>query len=278
VPTAEGPRAPAPRAGDAYLYFALACAITWLLAIPAARAWIRHQAPSPGAVACAGLSAFGPLLAALAIAGPQRRLRELFGRWRAHPAWIALALLAAPLLHALATSMFASVGGRPSEWFHPPVTPESLAAMVVFPLGEEFGWRGFAHPRMVARFGPVRGSLALGAVWGLWHLAYAVTPQAGGFDPFVFGMTMIELPLYALVIAWIFERANRSMAVAIAFHIGAHIDQIERAPRAELGLHLAHLAVLAVAATLAARALAPRAPRPQGGYGKSAVGAVGSTS
>ena len=264
------------RPADTYIYFGLACAITWLLALPAALAWIRHQAPSAGAVASAGLSAFGPLLAALAVAGPQRRLREVFGRWRTPPAWIALALLAAPFLHALATSLFATVGGRPSEWFHPPVTPESLAALVVFPLGEEFGWRGFAHPRLVARFGAVRGSLILGVVWGLWHLVYAVTPQAGAFDPFVFGMTMIELPLYSLIIAWLFERAGRSMAVAIAFHLGAHVDHIERAPRAELGLHAAHLLILVAAAFLAARALARRAP--QRGYGKSTVGAVGSTS
>ncbi|HEY7372520.1 MAG TPA: CPBP family intramembrane glutamic endopeptidase [Polyangia bacterium] len=266
------------RSADIYVYFALACAITWLLALPAALAWLRHQTPSPGAVACAGLSAFGPLLAALAVAGPQRRLRELFGRWRTHPAWIAVALLAAPFLHALATSLYAAVGGHPTEWFHPPVTAESLAALVVFPLGEEFGWRGFAHPRLVARFGAVRGSLILGAVWGLWHLVYAITPQAGAFDPFVFGMTMIELPLYALVIASLFERSGRSMAVAIAFHAGAHIDHIERAPRAELGLHAAHLLILLVAAFLAARALRARARAPQRGYGKSAVGAVGSTS
>lgn len=274
--TPDGPRGPVPRAADVYVYFALACGTTWLLALPAARAWMRHQTPSPGAVACAGLSAFGPLLAALAVAGRQRRLREVFGRWRTNTAWIAIALLVVPILNALATSLFASVGGRPSEWFHPPVTPETLAALVVFPLGEEFGWRGFAHPRMVARFGPVRGSLMLGFVWGLWHLVYAVTPQAGRFDPFLFGMTMIELPLYALVIAAVFERANRSMAVAIAFHAGAHVDHIERAPRTELGLHLAHLLVLGVAAALAARALARRGS--QVGYGKSGVGAVGSTS
>ena len=51
------------------LFFAPACAITWVLAAPAALAWMQHQAPPPFALACAGLSAFGPLLAALAIAG-----------------------------------------------------------------------------------------------------------------------------------------------------------------------------------------------------------------
>jgi len=117
---------------------------------------------------------------------------------------------------------------------------------------------------MVARFGLVRGSLVVGAAWGLWHLAYSVTPDAAGFDWFAFTVTMVELPLYALLVAWVFERSNRSMAVAIAFHAGAHLDHIERAPRGEWGLQVAHVAVVAVLAAAAAwsmRSMTQRATR-----------------
>jgi membrane protease YdiL (CAAX protease family) len=252
------PARPAPASDGTATYFALACGITWLLAAPAAEAWMRHQTPPPHAVAAAGLSAFGPLLAALAVAGPRRQLRQVFGRWRTNPIWIVVGLLATPAVHLLATALYAAIGGRPARWFHPPATPEAMAALVVFPLGEEFGWRGFAHPRLVRRFGAVRGCLILGAGWGLWHLAYSVTPQAAGFDPFGFALMLIELPLYSLIIGWVFERANRSMAVAIALHAGAHIDHIEWAPRTELGLHVAHVVVLAAVAALAARSLARR--------------------
>ncbi len=259
TPSREAPRAAAETGVDgAYGFFSLACAITWLLAVPAARSWMRHETPPPYAVASAGLSAFGPLLAALAVAGPRRQLREVFGRWRTPLAWIVVALLAPLAVRTLAIALYVAAGGHPTAWFYPPVTPEQVAALVVFPLGEEFGWRGFAHPRMVRRHGLVRGSLLLGAGWGLWHLMYAITPEAAGFDPVELGMTMIELPLYSLLVAWVFERSNRSMAVAIAFHAGAHLDHIERAPRADLGLHALHLAVLAVVATVAARSLEGR--------------------
>jgi membrane protease YdiL (CAAX protease family) len=239
-------------------YVVLACSITWLLAAPVALAWSRREVPPPYAVACAGLSAFGPLLAAIAVAGPRRELREVFGRWRTHPAWIVLALLVPIAVRTLAVALFAASGGRAVQWFYPPTTPEQIAALVVFPLGEEFGWRGFAHPRMVRRLGLVKGSLLLGAVWGLWHLAYSITPEAAGFDPLELGMTMVELPLFALLVAWVFERSGRSMAVAIACHAAAHLDHIERAPRVDLRLHALHLAVLAVAAAVSARALAAR--------------------
>ena len=129
----------------------------------------------------------------------------------------------------------------------------------MFPLGEELGWRGFAHPRMVLqRHGVVRGALIVGIVWGLWHLMYTITPTAAGFDPIELGTIMTELPLYALLIAWVFERANRSLAVAIAFHAGAHLDHIERAPRTDLRLQLLHLAVLGAFAVAAGWSLSRR--------------------
>ena len=241
--------------GATYVFFALACAITWLLALPTAVAWMRHQPPAPAALACAGLSAFGPLLAAVVVAARQRQLRVVFGKlggWRVS-GWILLALAAPALVHVVATALFVAAGGRPAQWLHPPTTPEALAALVVFPLGEEPGWRGFAYPRMTARFGIVRGALLLGAAWGVWHLAYSVTPD-GRFDALGFALLVIELPLYSVVLAWLFERANRSLTVAIAFHAGAHLDHLEPAARGDLRLAAAHLVVLAgIAARLLAR-------------------------
>lgn len=66
---------------------------------------------------------------------------------------------------------------------------------------------------------------------------------------------MAELPLYSLLVTWVFERANRSMAVAIAFHAGAHLDHLELAPKSELGLHALHLVLVGAIALVAARSL-----------------------
>lgn len=126
-------------------YFVLACAVTWACATPLVLAWSRHEAPSDLAMACAGLSAFGPLLAVLVFGLRQRRLRDVFGRWRTHVGWIVLALALPIALRTLSVAVYAVLGGEPSAWFYPPGTPEQVAAMVVFPLGEEFGWRGEAR-------------------------------------------------------------------------------------------------------------------------------------
>jgi membrane protease YdiL (CAAX protease family) len=238
-----------------YIYFALACAMTWLLALPVASAWMRHEAPPPYGIACAGLSAFGPLFATLAVTTRLER-RGVFGRWRVNPPWVLLSLFACAVIHVTATLLYAVFVGPPSAWLHPPQNAEALAALVVFPLGEEFGWRGFAYPRLTKRFGLVKGSLLLGTMWGLWHLGYGVTPEKAAFDPMEFGIGMVELPLYSLLMAWVLERTNRSMAVAIAFHAGAHLDHIERARDAGIGLQAFHVAVVFVLAVAAARSLA----------------------
>ena len=41
--------------------------------------------------------------------------------------------------------------------------------LVLGPIIEEPGWRGFALPRLQERFGPVRASMLLGLLWAGWH-------------------------------------------------------------------------------------------------------------
>lgn len=37
-------------------------------------------------------------------------------------------------------------------------------------FGEEYGWRGFLQPLLQKRFGPRKGIIILGLLWGIWHL------------------------------------------------------------------------------------------------------------
>jgi hypothetical protein len=76
----------------------LACLITWALSAPGALCLMAHT-PLPGpVVAGMGLSAFGPLIAALLTAAPRGRLRAIFQPWRAGPlAARALAAVPSPM-------------------------------------------------------------------------------------------------------------------------------------------------------------------------------------
>lgn len=240
--------------GEVYPFFALACAITWGLDLPYVLASLRNETPPPWALGLTGLGAFGPTLAALVIAGRRGELRDVFGRWRTGPIWILVGLAIMPALHLVATLIEVALGGRPAHWFYPPVEPERLAALVMFPLGEEFGWRGFAHPRLARRHGPVTGSLILGFFWAIWHLGMMFGPGKTP-DLVTVGSMIVLLMAGSVVWAWVFERGNRSMAVALALHASAHLDNESRAPESEVRLRVLRLAVIVVAAGFAARAL-----------------------
>jgi len=247
--------------GDVYWYFALACGITWSLDLPVALAWGRHLEPPSYALPLTGLGALGPTLAALLVAGRRHALRSVFGRWRTQPAWILIALLIPLALHLPATMTEVALGGQPAHWFYPPVKPEHFAALVMFSFGEEFGWRGLAYPQLAQRHGPVLGALMVGTVWGVWHFGMKFTPEHGAPDPLEFVEFVAELAVYSIVAAWVFERGNFSMAVAVAFHAGGHLDNIYRAPETEVRLRALRFAVLAVAAVLAGRSLTGRRER-----------------
>jgi len=256
---------------DLHRFFVLACAITWLLDLPLALSWWSQTPPPAYAMTMVGLGALGPTLAALIVAAPRRELRDGFGRWRTRPTWVVLGLLLPPAVQLLATLIEVALGGHPAHWFYPPVRPEHFAALVMFPLGEEFGWRGFAYPRLEKRYGPIYGSLLLGVVWGLWHLGMQYAPDPLRRLPlWMLGVTTAELALWSVVMAWMFERGSRSMAVAIAIHAGAHLDNVGRAPETEVRLRVLRFVVLAVVAGLAARSLARRTAPAQSAAAASA--------
>jgi membrane protease YdiL (CAAX protease family) len=195
----------------------------------------------------------------LAIAGRRRQLRGVFGRWRTNPLWIVIALFIPMAVQLPATLIEVLLGGHPAHWFYPPVKPEHFAALVMFSFGEEFGWRGFAYPRLAERHGPVVGSLIVGLVWGFWHLGMMFAPDPlRALPPETLLIYMVDLALWSVVMAWFFERSNRSIAVAIAMHAGAHIDNVSRAPETEVRLRILRFVVLAVVAALAARSLSAK--------------------
>ena len=49
------------------------------------------------------------------------------------------------------------------------VLPSAVTMIVVWSIGEELGWRGYALPRLMEQMGPVWASLVIGIAWWMWH-------------------------------------------------------------------------------------------------------------
>lgn len=84
-------------------------------------------------------------------------------------------------------------------------------------LSEEFGWRGYALPRLQARFNAFWASLILGLFEGLWHYPLIVWPADQRY-----GMSLIVLILWQTIATyfrtWIFNSTNGSILAAVLFH------------------------------------------------------------
>lgn len=235
---------------DLWLFFGLACVITWVLDAPAAILSLTGGDPSP-TLPLAGIGAFGPTIAAYICARRRGAVGDVFRRWRpSHIGWLLVAPFIPLAVHTVANVVHVALGGTIEAWFFPPVSAEHVLGLIFFSIGEEFGWRGFAQPRAGDRFGPVLGSIVIGVVWGLWHWVMFLVQ---GFGPQAFARGVFELAFFAIIFGFCFERSGRSMAVAIALHAGAHLDNPDRASAVDEQLIAIRMAVT-IACSLAVAA------------------------
>ena len=220
------------------LFYVLAFTLSWLIELPqaaAARGLIHIEVP--GFVGF--LSALAPALAAIALSaseGGTAAIRRLLGRllrWRVAPGWYAVAFAGFPMLGLVAVGL-ASVGARRApdfsvSYIHDvfPQFPSDLSAWLLLPpfllysivtsAPEEVGWRGFALPRLQERLGAVYASLAVGFLWGLWHLPLFFYPQAvqsGLSFPLFLAGTLST----SILFTWIFNGTGGSLLLVSVLH------------------------------------------------------------
>jgi membrane protease YdiL (CAAX protease family) len=92
-----------------------------------------------------------------------------------------------------------------------------LVLLLGGPLGEEFGWRGFALPALQDRLGWRTASLGLGLVWGMWHLPlFYIDGTAQARIPFV--LFLLSVVAMSVVFAWLVNRTAGSVVAALLLH------------------------------------------------------------
>jgi membrane protease YdiL (CAAX protease family) len=212
-------------------YFVLTFSITWGIAA------VIFLRPTLLEVLFGKMSGSSPVFV-VAVAGPTiaativtfvrsgwSGLHALYSRliqWRFGIQWYALLLVGLPLI-CLITSRL--TGSRPGGALYAPALFVGLLLnqLMLGPLGEELGWRGFALPRLLQRFTPLVASLLVGAIWGIWHLpAFFVSglPQAGVSIPvFLFGALCMSI-----LATWIFQHTGGSVLSVVLFHYMANVS------------------------------------------------------
>ena len=179
------------------------------------------------------LGAVSPTLAAFLVArfmpgaGGVRALVRQLKRWRAPVRWYAVALLLPVPILLAADLIWIALGKNLDVWFMVPTGTAaafSIGASIVPPFGEEFGWRGFAQPRLQQRFGALLAALIVGVMWSTWHLwPLAVPGGAKLFLPSDVVQTYVRLIGTAIIYAWIYNSTGGNLVAVIIAHAGHNI-------------------------------------------------------
>jgi membrane protease YdiL (CAAX protease family) len=206
------------------IFFVLTFVLSWF-------PWYAGIAPE--------VMAMGPSIAAFIIVlilGGWRGFVDLlkpFGRWRASLGLWGLAIFGPGILYLIGLGVHLLMGGEAPPFImireELNLLPLYLVLVVLMPfngpIGEEFGWRGYALPKLQSKYGPLIASLVIGAIWGIWHLpdffaplgvisALATALGMGFLIPYTLG-TIAN----SIFMTWLYNKSKASALIAgIVWH------------------------------------------------------------
>jgi uncharacterized protein len=215
------------------IFFVLAFALTWgvggialLIGL-----WMPESRPLATSSPLYYLAAYSVSLAGVVLTATYdgreglRRLGRRLLPWRSPLHWYLIVAAGYAAITAIALGTAALV--RPTAAAIPPWSafPTVLAIAIVRdpgPIGEEFGWRGFALPRLLERYPPLSASVRLGLIHTAWHIPLFFIP----------GMpqTQVSFPLFTLGVVSIaifdtalYLRTGANLLLAILVHLLANV-------------------------------------------------------
>ncbi len=207
--------------------FLVAVAFGLALVAPVLAGWLPPKFLQLGALS-ASLAGF--TVAAAEGGGPS--VRELLRRgriWRVGIGWWLVAAIL-PLVPAFgALYLAAAYTSQPVDWSSIGpwygIIPSMLLLTAFAGMGEEFGWRGFAFPRLRTRHHALVAALIIGGFHAVWHIplflvegeAYNVLAQRLGFVPAFVGYACLVVAL-SVQLAWIFVNTRGSVLLAAVYH------------------------------------------------------------
>jgi len=213
-------------------FFVLAYAISWGISLFAARGLLPFAVPPLVTLLTGLLYHFGPALAGVIMAateagrGGVRALLRPLGRLQVGVGWYLLIALYPLALRLAAVGLGAALGGPAPTFFasaalglptgNPLVmaVPIFLSTLILTGIAEEIGWRGYALPRLQARYNALAASLIVAAFWAPWHCNPLNFPAMRAIIPWhvlsVLGM--------AILMTWVYNGTGGSLGMAVLFH------------------------------------------------------------
>lgn len=133
--------------------------------------------------------------------------------------WYVFAILYMPAVKAAVALIYRlGVGGWPPFGHEGPVVI-AAAILLSTPVqaGEEMGWRGYALPRIAARLGFRWAAVAVGLVWGVWHLPLFFLPDADKYGQ-SFPLYVAGVVAFSIANTWLYAHTNGNLFLTMLMH------------------------------------------------------------
>jgi len=173
-------------------------------------------------------AACGPTIAAFlmtAITEGKSGVKALWRRfWNRNLSikWLLVTLLAYELMRLVANFVARMIDGQPYpivDTSNPlwTIIPLFIQAFISSGMGEEFGWRGYALPRLQAKWNALVSSIVLGLICASWHIPAFFIPNLPLYQTNFWEWVPLIL-LSSVLFTWIFNNTKGSVLAAVFFH------------------------------------------------------------
>jgi membrane protease YdiL (CAAX protease family) len=172
--------------------------------------------------------AFGPTLAAFLMTAITEGKSGVKALWRhfwnrnLSLKWLLVILLGYDALRLVANIIARTMEGQayPIVNLSSPlwmIIPLFLQAFILSGMGEEFGWRGYALPRLQAKWNALASSIILGLIWASWHIPFFFIHNQPLYQRNFWEWAPVIL-LSSVIYTWIFNNTKGSILAAALFH------------------------------------------------------------
>lgn len=212
-------------------FFILTYVIAWTILIPLG-VFLPHLLTNPVIL----IGGWSPTISAIILTGltsGKAGVRELLRRglrWWVGIHWYLVVFFGIAIIGAGAIALNVLLGGTVPQLNLPtgvPSEPLYVIIPILFlsnifiggPIAEEFGWRGFALPRLQARIGALFAGLVIGVIWGLWHLPFFIFSEGApvvGNLPFLWFLLLAVA--WSVLFTWVYNNTKGSVLMMILFH------------------------------------------------------------
>lgn len=218
-----------------WIFFALTYILTWIFWIPLA---LSGQDVMAGPLMIAlVIGGFGPSIAGIIMTYRTQNHEGRRDFWRRSinfsqigGRWYLVILLIFPLVYGLAILLDVLLGGSlpgAEAISQIAVQPASLVGMllmglIIGPLAEEFGWRGYALDPLQARWSALVSALVVGLFWWAWHFPLffmnGMPQNEWGLGTTAFWAYAVTVFSLSVLFSWVFNNTRRSILAAILIH------------------------------------------------------------